>query len=138
VVRPGHRTLPHTADLLIEAWAPTRAECLAETVRALAEAVADVRFARPEGTVAFRVTGPDDPALLRDLLEEVVVLVEVEGVVPAAVSVVEDDGALLATLGVVPLDRVETVGPAPKAVTRHQLALEPRPDGWHSRVLVDV
>ena len=38
----GHRTVPHTADLRVEAWAPTREECLAEAVRGLVDSFAVV------------------------------------------------------------------------------------------------
>jgi SHS2 domain-containing protein len=34
--------MPHTADLRIEAWAPTREECLAEAVRSLVDSFAVV------------------------------------------------------------------------------------------------
>ena len=33
----GHRAVPHTADLAVEAWADSREECLAEAQRLLAE-----------------------------------------------------------------------------------------------------
>ncbi|HEV8559398.1 MAG TPA: archease [Actinophytocola sp.] len=37
----GHRAVPHTADIRIEAWAPTREACLGEAVAALVESFAD-------------------------------------------------------------------------------------------------
>ena len=45
----GHRTVPHTADLRIEAWAPTREECLAEAVRGLVDSFAVVAPQPPQG-----------------------------------------------------------------------------------------
>jgi SHS2 domain-containing protein len=43
----GHRTVPHTADLRIEAWAATREECLAEAVRGLVGSFAAVAGVQP-------------------------------------------------------------------------------------------
>jgi hypothetical protein len=37
----GHRTLPHTADIRIEAWAPGREQCIAEAVRGMVDTFAD-------------------------------------------------------------------------------------------------
>jgi len=38
----GHRSVPHTADLRIEAWGPTREDSIAEAVRGLVESFADI------------------------------------------------------------------------------------------------
>ena len=43
----GHRTVPHTADLRIEAWAPTREECMAEAARGLVGSFAAVAGSPP-------------------------------------------------------------------------------------------
>ncbi|WP_420884068.1 archease [Micromonospora sp. CPCC 205547] len=37
----GHRRVPHTADVRIEAWAPDQESCLAEAVDALVETFVD-------------------------------------------------------------------------------------------------
>jgi SHS2 domain-containing protein len=33
----GHRSLPHTADVIIDAWGPDQAACYEEAVAALVE-----------------------------------------------------------------------------------------------------
>jgi SHS2 domain-containing protein len=43
----GHRTVPHAADLRIEAWAATREECMAEAVRGLVGSFATVAGRQP-------------------------------------------------------------------------------------------
>ena len=43
----GHRTVPHTADLRIEAWAVTCEECLAEALRGLVGSFAAVVGRQP-------------------------------------------------------------------------------------------
>ncbi len=41
----GHRNVPHTADLRIEAWGPTREDCIAEALRGLVESFAEMHGA---------------------------------------------------------------------------------------------
>jgi hypothetical protein len=66
----GYRTLPHTADLRIEAWAPTREACLAEGVAGLVATFADTAKAEPEwtarsggGCTRLSSTGPSPTSL---------------------------------------------------------------------------
>lgn len=134
----GHRTLPHTADLIVEAWGPTRVACLAQAVRGLVAAFADVAGVTATGSVAVAVAGADDEQLLVRLLEEVVYAVEVGGVVPVDVRLEERDGGLAGALQVAPVEAVEVVGPIPKAVTWHGLRVGRDADGWSCRVTVDV
>jgi hypothetical protein len=62
------------------------------------------------------------------LLEEVIYLVEVDGVVAVDVRVqVRPDGGLRGRLGVARLQPAMVIGPAPKAVAWHQLSF-PRAD----------
>ncbi len=134
----GHRTLPHTADLIVEAWGPTREACLAQAVRGLVAAFADVTGAVSTGSVAVAVAGADDEQLLVRLLEEVVYAVEVGGVVPVDVRLEERAGGLAGTLQVAPLEAVQVVGAIPKAVTWHGLRVGRHAAGWWCRVTVDV
>ncbi len=137
----GHRVLPHTADVILEAWGPDRRTCLAEAVLALVGI-----FAAPlPGAVASRMERTIPPGggpaeLLVGLLEEVIYLAEVEGVVPRAVTVDDDraSGGLRAALTVVPLADAERTGPAPKGIARHALEFAGGARGWRCRVVVDV
>jgi SHS2 domain-containing protein len=73
------------------------------------------------------------------LLEEVIYLVEVDGVVPVDVRVqLRPDGGLHSRLGVARLQPAMVIGPAPKAVAWHQLSFAPEPTVWRCRVTVDV
>lgn len=135
----GHRSLPHTADLRLEAWAPTRAGCLAEAVRALAEAVADLRRATPSRSVTVRLERAAPERQLQDLLDEVIYLLDAEGVLPVAVEAVElAGGAVQVTLGLLPVEQLPALGPAPKAVTLHGLALGRERGAWYARAVIDV
>lgn len=136
----GHRTLPHTADTIVEAWAPSRVECIAEVVLGLVDAfAARDPDARPAETVPFEVDAPLDEDVVVALLDDVLYLLDARGVLPVAVSVEEDeDGAIAGEFGVVPARDVELVGAVPKGVSRSGLEFG-RTDGrWVCRVVVDV
>jgi SHS2 domain-containing protein len=136
----GHRLLPHTADLIVEAWGPSRVACMEEAVAALVESFADTSGADTADPVALSIerAGADD--LLVALLEEVLYLVEVLGVVPSAAAITErDDGGLGGFFDVVPVAEAEAVGAAPKAVARSDLEFGADAGGrWSCRVTVDV
>jgi SHS2 domain-containing protein len=134
----GHRTLPHTADLALEAWAPTRTGCIAEAVQALVESFADVRAAIPDQAVTRcyqEATGQD---LLVGVLNDVIYQAEVHSRVPVDVSVTDPAGTVDVRFAAAPLDQVEVTGPLPKAVTLHELSFA-RVDGqWRCHVTVDI
>jgi SHS2 domain-containing protein len=130
---------PHTADAVIEAWGPTAGACLEEAVAAFVGIFADFRGADAGEERAFQV-GPGSPEVLVVLLlEEVLVDVEVRGVVACAARVeIEEDGRLAGTLTTVPVDGVEVVGPLPKGVSYHGLTFGPEDGTWRCRATVDV
>lgn len=135
----GHRSLPHVADLRLEAWAPTKAECMSEAVRALAESVARAGEGRPTRSVSFEVAPGDEAGQLREVLDEVVFLLDAHGLLPVAAAAAETPGGgLLVSLAVCPVAELEVVGPAPKAVTSHRLQVEHHEAGWRCQVVVDV
>jgi SHS2 domain-containing protein len=135
----GHRSLPHTADVILEAWAPTLGGCIAEAVRALVE-----EFVEPVGGVEpasrdFAVDSTDEAGALVAVLEEVIYVTEVEGVVPVDVSVDSADGAgVRGTLSIVGLGDVVQVGSVPKAVSWRDLDVARSSAGWRCRVTIDV
>jgi len=88
-----HAWVEHTAELQLELEAPTREEVFAEAFVALRELLAGEAEAEGEGedegggegeVVERRVEAgaPDPPALLAEWLQELVFLVESEGLVP--------------------------------------------------------
>ncbi len=100
----GHRLLPHTADVVLEAWAPSRERCLAEAVHGLVAVFADTAGMVAGRSVGFTLGRAGDEELLVRLLEEVIYLVEVEGLVPVEVHVEPaSDGGLGGRFDVVPL-----------------------------------
>jgi SHS2 domain-containing protein len=136
----GHRFLPHPSDWLIEAWGPDRASCAVEALRALVEGFAEVP-SRAEvcSVVPLRAgPGPPDEALV-SLLEEVIYELDARGLVPVRFRLAEtDDGGFGGEMEAVPLEQVEVVGPAPKAVSYHGLVMTELGGSVRCQVLVDV
>ena len=60
----GHRAEPHTADLRIEAWAPTRDGCIRQAVLGTVESFLETSGVRPQHTCQHRLTGDRDDDLL--------------------------------------------------------------------------
>ncbi|MBB4930472.1 SHS2 domain-containing protein [Lipingzhangella halophila] len=135
----GHRALPHTSDIRIEAWAPTREECMAEAVRGLVASFAAPPPAAPSDAYWTVPTGgeTDEDALVA-VLDEVIYVLETEGGVPARVEAAHGRGGPLLLFRLAPLHEATLTGAAPKAVTLHDLRFGPTGDGWSCEVTVDV
>ncbi|WP_432155326.1 archease [Streptomyces sp. bgisy153] len=134
----GHRTVPHTADVRIEAWGASREQCLVEAVLGLVECFADVSRAHPTAVERVHLSDDDGDDLLAALLDEVILELEVRGRVPVDVVVEPAGEALEARLAVAELSDVEIVGAAPKGVSWHGLHIGVDPYGWSCAVTVDV
>jgi protein archease len=134
----GHRSVPHTADARVEAWAPTRERCVAEAIAALVDAFVDVSRAQPAAREDFQVPpGPDEDMLVA-VLDRVVYLIDVTGQVPVTAEVSAADGGLGVRLGMADPQSVEVTGAAPKAVSLHELRFAPDEAGWSCAVTLDV
>ncbi|MFI2433259.1 archease [Streptomyces sp. NPDC018693] len=134
----GHRAVPHTADLRIEAWGASREQCLGEAVLGMVECFADVSAAHPSAVERVRLPESDDDDLLAALLDEVIVGLEVRGRVPVDVEVEPADGDVEVRLAVAELADVEITGAAPKGVSWHGLRIGPDPYGWSCAVTIDA
>lgn len=134
----GHRTLPHTADLRIEAWAPTREACLAEGVAGLVASFADTAGAEPGWTVTANLTAQTDEDALVAVLDEVIYLLDTEAAVPLTADVEPGTNGVTVRLQLTAVDGVKLTGAVPKAVTLHALHVTRGSDGWSCGVTVDV
>ena len=135
----GHRSLPHTADIRIEAWGPTREACLAEAVTALVDSFADRSgAARPTRTVQAELTAETDEDALVAVLDEVIYLLDTEDAVPLDAEIEPVAGGVRLRMRVLSRHDVELTGAAPKAVALHALHL--RTDGrrWSCAATIDV
>ena len=117
----GHRSVPHTADLRIEAWSPTRAGCIGQAVLGAVESFLDTSSAPVQRTHRTRVTGDSDDDLLAAALEEVIYLLGID-----------------VALTMVDARPLSQVGAVPKAVSLNDLDLSHSADGWRCAVTLDV
>ena len=83
----GHRSVPHTADLRIEAWGRTREDCIAEAVRGLVESFADISGTRYQHATEHHLDASSDADLLAAAVEEVIYRLDSDGTIPAEVEV---------------------------------------------------
>ena len=88
----GHRTVPHTADLRIEAWASTRNGCIKEAVLGTIETFLDTSLAYAKRTRRCRLVEERDEELLFAVLEEVIYLLDTEGEAPVDIDLHDLDG----------------------------------------------
>ena len=134
----GHASHSHTADVIIEAWAPTASGCYEEAIAGFVAVFADTASAPAGTTLAFEV-GPGGPSdLLVRLLEEVLVTVEARFVVPTGADVHVEGDRLTGTLTVVPAEAAELTGPVPKGVSYSGLSFDADNGRWRCRMTVDV
>ncbi|MET7906524.1 archease [Streptomyces sp. NPDC005336] len=136
--RAGYRGVPHTADLRVEAWAPTREECLAQAVRGVCESFLDLTGAAGVRRRDVVVRADRDEDVLLALLEEVVYWLDTEGEVPVDVELTPVTGGLRGGLQMADAGALPVTGAAPKAVTLHELAFTRGPEGWTCSVTLDV
>ncbi len=136
----GHTSVPHTADLRIEAWGPTREDCIAEAVRGLVESFADVTTAGRCHTTEGHLSAGSDADLLAAAVEEVIYRLDTSGEIPIAVVVGRAaDGGIDLILQAVDASTVEIIGAAPKAASLSGLACAPDASGrWSCTVTIDV
>jgi SHS2 domain-containing protein len=134
----GYRSVPHTADLRIEAWAPTRNGCISEAVLGTVGSFLDTSSARPNHTLVRRLTAERDDDLLVAVLEEVIYLLDTAGDAPVDVEVNGTDGDVEVTFAMADASRIPQTGAIPKAVSLNDLCLARGPASWRSSVTLDV
>ncbi|GGM71746.1 hypothetical protein GCM10012275_47800 [Longimycelium tulufanense] len=134
----GHRIVPHTADLRLEAWGPTRERCAAEAVRALVGSFADLEAAQPVGTRERAVVATSDSDLLVAVLDEIIYHLDTARELPSRAEVTATPEGARLRFEAVDIAGAVLIGPVPKAVSLHELRFEPTLDGWCCSVTVDV
>lgn len=135
----GHRVIPHTADVILEAWGPDLPTCCEEAVAALAATYVDRAGAAEVARHTVHIPAGSDESLLLAVLDEVIFTLDTaEGVPVAAEIAAARDGGLDVTLVLADPEGVEAAGAVPKAVSRSELAVDTEPDRVSCRFLVDV
>lgn len=135
----GHRALPHTADVILEAWGPDLASCLEEAVAALADVFVDARTVEPVERRRVHLRPAPPESLLLEVLEEVIFTLDTAAAVPVQAEVrAAGDGGLDVVLVLVDPATVVPTGGVPKAVSRSELAVHAGGGSVRCRFLVDV
>jgi SHS2 domain-containing protein len=135
----GHRIVPHAADLSIEAWGPTREDCIAEAVRGLVDSFAVVTGRAPHGRTERHVAARSDEDLLAAVLDEVIYWLDTVGEIPASVAVrPAPDGGAVVFLALVRAAEAKITGAIPQAASLRDLRCAADQAGWSCGVTVDV
>jgi SHS2 domain-containing protein len=136
----GYRVLSHTADTGIEAHAESLGSLITVLSLGMFELMAPCQPSKDLRWVTFEVDAPTVEDLVVDALSELLYHSEAEDIVFCEVRVDVDSDALVAKVeaGGVPVHAVEAIGPPVKAITYHDLIVEPTGQGWRGRVYFDV
>jgi SHS2 domain-containing protein len=135
----GHRVLPHTADVILEAWGPDFASCCEEAVAALADVYVDAGRADTVERRQVHLGAGSEESLLLEVLEEVIFTLDTADAVPVRAEVrVADDAGLDVVLSLAERRTVTPTGSVPKAVSRSELVVDSQATGVRCRFLVDV
>ena len=135
----GHRSLPHTADVILEAWGPDLPSCVEEAAAALVDTYVAGGDVRAVGERRSRLAAGSAEALLVAVLEEVIFTLDTADAVPVRALVRPGaDGGFDLLLCLAGADRLETTGAVPKAVSRSGLEVRADPGGVRCRFLVDL
>ncbi|MHC3467376.1 archease [Streptomyces sp. 7R007] len=126
----GHRSVPYTDDIRIDAWGASRERCMAEAVLGVVECFADVTAVRPRAVARVRLAENSDDDLLAALLEEVVHRLRALGEVPVDVEAEATEDGLDVRLAVVGLTEVGAADARTGSVACHELRIGPDPYGW--------
>lgn len=130
----------HTADLGLRATAPDLDTLFAEMAAALfAAIVEDPTTIRADTATTVEIAGADRDYLLFDWLKELLYRFDAEHQVFARFEIrVRPDG-LTATAWGEPLDPARhLLNHEVKAITYHELKVEPTAGGWAAEVIVDI
>lgn len=141
------RELPHTADRALRVWGEGLPDLLVGAARGMCTLMGDVADLTPDVWRAIQVEADDREALLVEWLNELLFLIEQEGLMPVEFNIqflqdMAETGpaggagpALVASVGsaVAPVTRAHI-----KAATYHDLELVKDETGWSTVVTFDV
>src|SRR5262245_31077800 len=137
---PFVREISHAADAGFEVTAPTLASCFERAALGVAAAIAEVDVVSPREERRVDLRADDRVTLLHDFLHAILLLAQVDRFLVAGVEVRDmRDHAVAAVLVGEPLDaeRHRLHGEV-KAITWHDLTIEPADGAWRARVILDV
>ena len=142
--KPGeYDYLPHTADAKFRAYGKTLEECFRNAGRAMFAIITDIEKVKGKQRVAVTVKATNREALLFDLLDQLLYLLDTESLLLhdlEGLEIKESKGEFVLTCIAVgdKYKNYETHGDV-KAVTYSDMKIEKLPDGkWLCQVVVDL
>jgi SHS2 domain-containing protein len=132
----GHVAVRECTDVVVDAWAPSRTECLEQLVRGVVGAFAE---ARPESAIReirFELDTALDEDLVATLLEDVLYLVRADDlvVVDVVLEENEEDGTIEGSFSVAPVHAIPAIGACPTHVSRAEIFFGRDDSVWRTRV----
>lgn len=130
-----------TADLLIDATAPTLGEAFAQIAYAMFNIITPLEGIAEKEEFTLEATGTDLESLLFNIMDEFLYINDVEFLVPKKIDMVVDQENFTAVAKCIgerfSQDTHET-GIAVKAVTYHMMIIKKIPEGWYVRKVFDT
>jgi SHS2 domain-containing protein len=135
----GFEALEHTADLKIRAWAPDLRGLIEQAALGMVSLLVEAPL-RPTSHVEIRGAGENAEETLVDCLREILLLPELEGLMPVSAQVLDaHERGARCSVGVVPVEAAaEHRGQDIKAVTYHDLRIRQLGDRLEVHVVFDV
>lgn len=135
-----HELFEHTADLGLRATAPDLDALFAEIAKCLFSAIIeDITSIRPSMSETLEISGDDREFLMFDWLRELLRRFEMDGMLFREFDVKVNADGLYATIHGEPVDRERhQLSHEVKAITYHELNVEPTDSGWLAEVIVDI
>jgi SHS2 domain-containing protein len=135
----SYELIDHTADVGIRVTAESRGALFETAALALTELMTDTTTVEPKLERTLELQEESLDLLLVCWLQEILYLLDTEGLVFSVFEVRIEGAKLQATLRGEPFNRgVHPSKSDVKAVTYHHLEVTPQGDGWEARVIVDV
>ena len=135
VAGSGFREIAHTADWALEVWAPDLDRLFDQAARGMYWLMATRLQPAPRIERALSLEGQDAESLLVSFLSELLYLGEIEGLGFDQFQVRVHADRLDAVIRGAPIAGLEK---EIKAVTFHNLKLQPTAEGWEATLVVDV
>lgn len=130
-----------TADLLIDAEAPTLGEAFAQIAYAMFNIITPLEGIAEKEEFTLEATGTDLENLLFNIMDEFLYINDVEFLVPRKIEMEIDFEKIKATakcIGERFSQETHETGIAVKAVTYHMMEIKENPDGWYVRMVFDT
>lgn len=135
----GYQIIDHMADVAVQAWAPDMPRLIEQAAMGMINLMV-ARTPPSQRDIEVRGTGDTPEELLIDCLREILLLMDLEGLMPVSVKVLEaSDNYARCRVGVVPLTAVrDELLHDIKAVTYHDIDIRHSAGGLVVEVVFDT